>query len=154
MKIPVANYGVTLSEIPGEISLYFNIGNCTTHCKGCHSPELWDTAEEDLNTYMTPEDILDIIDVYRDGITAILFMGGQRNKIKFAEFILNVIRPASDIKPVGIYMGDCNISDLFAVGKWCRWVKIGTYMESFGGLDDPDTNQLFMEVQNHKFHNK
>ena len=33
--------GVTLTELPNEIAVFFEIGNCKQHCEGCHSPELW-----------------------------------------------------------------------------------------------------------------
>ena len=41
MKIPVMGQGVTLTELPNEIAVFFEIGNCKQHCEGCHSPELW-----------------------------------------------------------------------------------------------------------------
>ena len=39
---------VVFREFPDEITLAINISNCPIHCKGCHSPELWDDIGEKL----------------------------------------------------------------------------------------------------------
>lgn len=148
-KVPVHDYGVTLTEIPDEITLYFNIGNCECHCKGCHSYFLWDT---NLNTPMkTVDEILSIVKKYKDDVTAIVFMGGNRNGMDFEEFADKVLKPVSEFADVGIYMGAWDAMDLFIASQYCRWIKVGCYKADFGGLDSPTTNQLFFEVQNYKF---
>ena len=126
-KVPIAGYGITLTEIPGEIALYFEVGNCECHCKGCHSNYLWDT---NLSTPMkNPEYIFNIVRKYKDDVTAILFMGGNRNGMDFLTFLEEVVKPAT----------------------YCRWIKVGLYQKDKGGLDSPITNQLFLEVQNYNF---
>lgn len=148
-KVPVHDYGITLTEIPDEITLYFNIGNCECHCKGCHSDFLWDTY---LNTPMkTVDEILSIVKKYKDDATAIVFMGGNRNGMDFEEFADKVLKPVSEFMDVGIYMGAWDANDLFVASQYCRWIKVGCYKEDYGGLDSPATNQLFFEVQNYKF---
>ena len=46
------NAPVTFAEIPDEITLCINITGCTLHCKGCHSPFLWEDAGEFLTIEM------------------------------------------------------------------------------------------------------
>ncbi len=148
VNVPIECFGVTMTEIPNEIALYFNIGNCFVGCEGCHSPELWDLAH---STYWNSKDILKKVNEYEKDVTAVLFMGGNRNAMDFDDFVEYVIYPVSKILPVGIYMGDWNELDLSLALKYCRWVKIGKYDKSRGGLDSKNTNQRFLEVQNYKF---
>ena len=150
-KVPVMEYGVTLTEIPGEISLYFGIGNCECHCKGCHSAYLWDT---NLNTPMKdPEYIFEIVRKYQHDVTAILFMGGNRNGMDFPVFLEEVVRPVKENtgKDIGIYLGAWDALDISYAAQYCRWIKVGLWQKDKGGLDSPTTHQIFMEIQNYKF---
>ena len=73
--------------------------------------------------------------------------------MNFEEFAENVLKPIHDMGiHIGIYLGAWDAMDLHTACKYCRWVKVGAYREEFGGLDNPNTNQLFLEVQNYKFH--
>lgn len=149
-KIPVYSHGVTMNEIPDKISLVINLGKCECHCKGCHSDYLWDTYECDEQT---PEELLSLIKSYKSVTNTVLFMGGNRNHMDFEEFAETVLKPLHNLGiNIGIYLGAWDAMDLFTACKYCRWVKVGAYREELGGLDNPDTNQLFLEVQNYKFH--
>ena len=148
-KIPLIDSGITLTEIPNQVSMFFEIGNCSTHCEGCHSQELWDTNP--CKDMVSPEEILQRIGLYSGYITAVLFMGGQRNHIDFEQFVEQVIGPSSKVMPVGIYMGDWEKNDLLLAFRYCRWIKLGKYERDLGGLDKKETNQRFIEVQNYKF---
>ena len=80
-------------------------------------------------------------------------MGGNRNHMDFEEFADSVLKPLHNLGiNIGIYLGAWDAMDLFTACKYCRWVKVGAYREELGGLDNPNTNQLFLEVQNYKFH--
>jgi len=150
-KVPIAGYGITLTEIPGEIALYFEVGNCECHCKGCHSNYLWDT---NLSTPMkNPEYIFNIVRKYKDDVTAILFMGGNRNGMDFLTFLEEVVKPIKEntYKDIGIYLGSWEALDVSYAATYCRWIKVGLYQKDKGGLDSPITNQLFLEVQNYNF---
>ena len=133
MKIPVMGKGVTLTEIPNEIAVFFEIGNCKQHCEGCHSPELW-TAET------------------QRGITAVVFMGGTTNyEIDPEEFLREIVKPISKEYPVGLYHGCIEFpysrDDL-------TWLKIGRYIECQGGLASPTTNQkMFYKLPNGEWTN-
>lgn len=148
-KVPVYDYGVTLNEIPDKIALYFNLGNCSCHCKGCHSDYLWDTnpCKE-----MTVENVLEIVENYKDEVEAVVFLGGNHNGMDFEEFIDAVIAPITDLNiDVGIYLGAWSANDFWLASQWCRWVKVGAFVPVCGGLASPATNQIFCEIQNYKF---
>lgn len=99
----------------------------------------------------TVDEILSIVKKYKDDVTAIVFMGGNRNGMDFEEFADKVLKPVSEFMDIGIYMGAWDANDLFVASQYCRWIKVGCYKEDYGGLDSPATNQLFFEVQNYKF---
>jgi anaerobic ribonucleoside-triphosphate reductase activating protein len=124
---------IVFKEVPNEISLAINITNCPLHCKGCHSPWLWDDVGEELT-----EEILLNLTKQSQGISCILFLGGDNSYSdvrKFAKFV----------KSLGLkfawYSGRniIPVSDL----KYFDYIKIGQYEEALGGLDKITTNQRF-----------
>lgn len=135
MKLPVMGKGITLNELPDEVAVYFEIGDCKQQCKGCHSPHLW---EHDGVEWLDLEEIKAYIKTQR-GATAVLFMGGTTNYgIEPKDFIENIIKPLSKDYPIGLYHGDSP----FYLDKSClTWIKTGRYIESQGGLTSPTTNQ-------------
>ena len=45
MLVPVVDWGITFNEVPDKVAVYFELGDCNKHCKGCHSPELWEPMQ-------------------------------------------------------------------------------------------------------------
>ena len=82
----VASYDIVFQEVPGEVTLALNISGCPCHCKGCHSPHLWEDTGEPLTT-----DLLDdLITRYAGLITCVCFMGGDQNPaevLRLAEYV-------------------------------------------------------------------
>ncbi len=73
--LKVASFDIVFQEIPGEVTLALNLSNCPCHCKGCHSPHLWEDIGEPLD-----EQLLDsLIDRYKGLITCVCFMGGDQS---------------------------------------------------------------------------
>ena len=126
---------ITFREFPDEISLCINISNCPFKCPGCHSPELW----EDIGTELTRIEVGRLIETNK-GITCVGFMGGKPDIVNtLAAFIKNNY---PEIK-VGFYWGGNDVSiDL----KNFDYIKLGPYLEEFGGLDNPNTNQRMYKV--------
>ncbi|SHJ82082.1 radical SAM family protein [Propionispora hippei] len=144
LKLPVVNKGVTLQEIPGEISVFFELGNCKQKCKGCHSPMLqiplgkvhWTDIEEMAHYAETEKS---------RGATAIVLMGGTTNGITFID-LMKTIKRLSKVLPVGIYSGAAVSSITTLSLKAIRsltWLKAGEYREELGGLNSMTTNQRF-----------
>lgn len=135
MRIPIMGKGVTLTELPNEIAVYFEVGNCQQKCKGCHSPHLWTT---DLAEWLNIADMRKYIESQK-GATAVLFMGGTTNwDIHPKEFLERIVKPLSKDYPIGLYHGDAPF--MYDRGN-LTWIKTGRYIECQGGLDSPTTNQ-------------
>lgn len=146
IKLPVINKGITLTEIPGEIAVYFEIGNCNRKCRGCHSPHLRTPIFRDLYTDL--EDMLKYVRAERArGATAVVLMGGTTNGIETA-VLVEVINALSKVLPVGIYSGaddGSSINRFLQVNARIIWLKTGAYVASKGGINVAGTNQRFYE---------
>jgi len=127
---------ITFSEFPDEISLCINISNCPWHCPGCHSPELW----KDVGTELTFDELNKLIDSNK-GITLVGFMGGKEEEInKLSRFIKDKY---PELK-VGVYSGGYSVVHFdFEV---LDYIKIGPYMEEYGPLNNPNTNQKMFKL--------
>lgn len=148
MKIPIMGKGVTLTEIPNEIAVFFEVGNCRQQCKGCHSPDLWTDWGAD---WWGVAELLDYIKSQK-GATAVVFMGGTTNyDIDPRDYLEKIIAPISKEYAVGLYHGD----ETYSYDESnLTWLKLGRYDEVKGGLDSPTTNQKFLyKVPNGKWIN-
>ena len=129
---------ITFSEFPDEIALCINISNCSFHCPGCHSPELW----KDVGTILNQNSLAKLIDKNK-GITCVGFMGGNPETINtLAAFIKNGI--SKNLK-VGWYWGGGEVPENIDLLNF-DYIKIGSYVKEKGGLDNPNTNQIMFKV--------
>ena len=130
------NTMITFSEFPDEIALCINITNCPFHCPGCHSPELW----EDIGTELTKEELSNLIE-HSKGITCVGFMGGKEEEVnKLSRFIKDNYPKLK----VGVYSGGYSVVRFdFEV---LDYIKIGSYREEYGPLDNPNTNQKMFKL--------
>lgn len=133
------NNEVTFSEIPDEITLCINISNCPNRCKNCHSEYLWKNIGEPL--YI--ETLYDLIDK-NQGITCVCFMGGDSNPT-YINILAKAIKYKYNLK-VGWYSGKSKLSKEIDL-RWFNFIKLGPYMEQFGPLNNPNTNQKFFKVE-------
>lgn len=132
------NYEVVFAEIPDEISLAINISNCPCKCSGCHSPYL----AEDIGTLLTQRRLKGIIEKNK-GITCVCFMGGDLEP-HYINTLAKQIKETTDLK-VGWYSGRQVLSAEINP-KWFDFIKIGPYVEQFGPLNNPNTNQIMYKV--------
>lgn len=125
------DYAVTFSEFPDEISLCINISNCSFHCPGCHSPELWEDVGEELN-----EDSLSKLIEKNPGISCVGFMGGEPGAINdLAKFVTE-----HWMLKIGWYTGYSTVPEDINLDNF-DYIKIGPYIESKGPINNPNTNQ-------------
>lgn len=121
---------VVFQEVPGEVSLAINITNCQGTCPGCHSPHL----REDIGRPLY-EDLPKLLEE-NDGVTCVAFMGEGNDAT-------DLVRCIEYVKSKGLktclYSGQDNSSLIGC--KLLDYLKIGPYVERFGGLDHPGTNQ-------------
>lgn len=131
---------VVFREFPDEITLAINISNCPIHCKGCHSPELWDDIGEKL-TYTRLDELID----NSPGITCIGFMGGDSDPKYINGLAFYIYMNHSKLK-VGWYSGKDTFSKDIEP-EWFNYIKTGPYIEELGGLDSPTTNQKLFKKE-------
>lgn len=141
-----SHYDVTFQEVPGEVSLIFDITGCPHHCPDCHSKFLWDYYGKPLL-----EDLPKIIGKYYGMVTCVCFMGGDQNKQELLR-ACEIVRYAH-LKTC-LYSG-LNISEFYnyimdsgprCFSTYLNYIKLGPYNAEFGGLDKPTTNQRFYKV--------
>ena len=132
----VASFEIVFQEVPGEVTLALNISGCPNHCKGCHSPHLWnDTGEE-----LTVELMDALIARYAPGITCVCFMGGDQDEAyvaALAEHVHHQGLKAAWYTGRNKDMTNPKLAELF------DYIKTGPYIEACGGLKSPNTNQRF-----------
>lgn len=133
------NSMVVFEEIPDEITLAINITNCPCRCHGCHSRFLWD----DVGTELTFDELDSMID-RNMGITCICFMGGD-SEPSYINDMAGHVRSRYDTLKVAWYSGKERISDEIDLRNF-DYVKVGPYVEQFGGLDKDTTNQRMFEI--------
>lgn len=129
---------VTFSEFPDEISLCINISNCPCKCPGCHSSYL----AEDIGTLLTQRKLKELIES-NDGITCVGFMGGDLEP-HYINTLAKQVKETTDLK-VGWYSGRQLLSDDINP-KWFDFIKLGPYMDNFGPLNNPNTNQIMYKI--------
>ena len=111
-----AGYQVVMQEVPGEISLAFNISGCPRHCVGCHSEYL----QGDIGTPLDAN-ALDIIERYRDYVSCICFMGGDHD-IEGLKRIVSKIREAFPGLKICLYSGaDEPDEELFSLVDYLKY---------------------------------
>ena len=139
--VPVVSTGITLNEVPDHIAFYVELGECTQHCKGCHSPHLWCALESKTDL----EDLLALAqDAVDKGAKAIVLMGGTTNGLS-RDDIITIINTLDWVAPVCLYSGsdDEDVNMDIAYHSNLMWIKTGSYKEELGGLQSPKTNQRF-----------
>ena len=140
-KLPLKyqGYSIVCEEVPDEVSLAFNISGCPHKCEGCHSKYLWEYKGEYLY-----ENFGQILSIYKDMITCVLFMGGDQNLKELAGYCFLV--KSFGLK-VCIYSGLDNevaFSDL-KHHRMIDYLKIGSYQKNRGGLNQKGTNQYMLK---------
>lgn len=131
---------VTFAEFPNEIALCINISNCPWHCKNCHSPYL----SKDIGELLTTEAIKDLIES-NEGITCVGLMGGDSD-LEGINNLTHWIRNNYPLLHIGWYSGrETFPNDEFNIDNF-DWIKIGPYIEQFGPLNSPNTNQRFYKI--------
>ena len=131
---------VTFSEFPDEISLCINISNCPCHCIGCHSSYLAEDIGEPLL-----ESTLHKLITENKGITCVGFMGGDIEP-KSVNALAKYIKTEYNLK-VGWHSGRKELSKDIELDNF-DYIKIGPYIEEYGPLNNPNTNQRMYLVDN------
>ena len=133
------NYEVVFAEIPDEISLAINISNCPCKCPGCHSPYL----AEDIGERLRYDNLISLIHKNK-GITCVAFMGGDADPLSVNAYA-SIIKEQFPSLKVAWYSGRQELSKDIELSNF-DFIKIGPYVEQFGPLNNPNTNQIMYKV--------
>jgi anaerobic ribonucleoside-triphosphate reductase activating protein len=143
MLVPVVDWGITFNEVPDKVAVYFELGDCNKHCKGCHSPELWEPMEG------APLDVFAKIAAMAvdKGANAICVLGGTDCNSFSRDTLVFFLRVLAKTAPVCLYAGSDDIKAMQELAEQgeCTWLKTGSYKEELGGLQSPTTNQRFFK---------
>lgn len=132
---------VTFSEVPNEITLCISISGCQIHCKDCHSKYLW----EDKGTNLTINE-LDRLILNNNGITCVCIMGGNQDNKSLNTLFSHIMIKYPNIKKCW-YSGEDLILSFNKVSLLLLdYVKVGSYIDELGGLDNKNTNQRFYKI--------
>lgn len=142
-NLKYTHYDVVFQEVPNEVTLVFNISGCPYKCKGCHSKYLWDYIGSNVK-----ENIYMIIEKYIGLITCVCFMGGDQNVIELKELLV-LIKSKYNLKTC-VYSGSNNSNIFCELMDYIDYLKLGRYLEEFGGLSSLNTNQRFYKVDHVK----
>lgn len=124
---------VTFAEIPDEICLSINLSCCPHKCPGCHSAYLQKDIGDELN-----ESMLDYLINKNQGITCVLFLGGDNDKERLKNLAKHVSNHYDLL--IGWYSGEMNL-DLNEYGRYFDYIKVGPYVKERGPLNSQSTNQ-------------
>ncbi len=133
---------IVLQEVPGEISICFNITGCPLHCDGCHSPYLW---KEDSGELLTENKYLNVLKKYQKMASTVLFMGGEWHEKELENF-LSIAQKMNF--STCLYTGLEDVSP--RIKSKLTWLKTGAWKQNLGGLESPKTNQRFTEIKTNK----
>ena len=142
---PVANIGITTSEIPGETAVYIEFSGCRQNCPGCHSQHLIGEQGDSLNLEDTVYNVWAITQKYQGDITTVVLMGGTTNNGITEAALTALIRSLTRKTnlPIGLYSGQDEDPDKYLGIEAIQWLKVGSYKKDLGGLEEPTTNQRF-----------
>lgn len=124
---------VVFSEIPGEVTLAFNISNCRNRCKGCHTPYLQTDTGDEL-----AESVVDGLIAKNAGITCICFMGEGNDEEALYRMAKHIKAKHSGLK-LGIYSGRDGVERWYS--ETFDYIKLGRYDENMGAINKVGTNQ-------------
>lgn len=134
-------YRVTFAEIPDEISLCINISGCKNSCIGCHSPWL----QKDIGFELHSVELIELISK-NQGITCACLMGGDSDPTSINELAIT-------IKNLGLksawYSGKQKLAKEINITNF-DYIKLGPYLEEFGPLTIPTTNQRLYKIEDSK----
>ena len=131
---------VVFREVPDEVTLAINISNCPVKCPGCHSSYL----AQDIGEVLDKESLAVLVNG-NPGISCVSFMGGDAEPAKVGELAMEVKRLNPSLKTCWYSGRDLEHAKVNL--EVLDFVKVGPYIDEFGPLDSPTTNQRFYKIE-------
>ncbi len=130
---------VVFREVPDEVTLAINISNCPVKCPGCHSSYLAQDIGEPLDF-----DVLKKLIDNNPGITCVSFMGGDAQRELVGEFSRKLKQCYPGLKTCWYSGRDLEQAKINF--DTLDFVKVGPFIDEYGPLDSPTTNQRFYAI--------
>lgn len=127
---------VVFAEVPGEVSLAISLTNCPHKCEECHSPWL----REDIGDELTNERLTELVKS-NDGITCLLYLGGEANPRDLISSINYLIKSHPGLKVAAYSGNDYPSGSLMGLLDYYKW---GSYQKDKGPLTSKTTNQIMV----------
>ena len=131
---------VVFREVPDEVTLAINISNCPVKCPGCHSSYL----AQDIGEVLDKESLAVLVHS-NPGISCVSFMGGDAEPEKVGELAVEVKKLNPALKTCWYSGRDLEHAKVNL--DVLDFVKVGPYIDEFGPLDSPETNQRFYKIE-------
>lgn len=132
------DYKIVFKEHPKYISLLFEITNCPIGCINCHTPEL----QKDIGQELTPEILERVLIEYKNFVDNIIFFGGYHDNENL-KILLEICKNYGYYTT--LWTGFDEVDN--ETKKLLDYLKTGHYDEKLGGLDNPNTNQKYINVK-------
>lgn len=130
---------VVWQEVPDEVSLAYTITGCPLGCKGCHSTDSWPAGS---GTPLTTAYLSQRLQQYQGLISCVLFLGGEWQPAALITLL-------QQVKANGLhcclYTGLEQITP--EITQYLTYLKTGRWIAALGGLDNPATNQRFIDLR-------
>lgn len=130
---------IVFQEVPNEVSLLFQITGCQIRCKGCHSNELWNKK---FGMELSNDYIINRFEEYSGLITCALFFGGEWYEDDLIEKLK--LAKSYGLKTC-LYSGELKVNS--SIIEHLDYLKLGPWIEQLGGLNNVNTNQVFLDVK-------
>ena len=133
---------IVWQEVPNEVSLAFLLSGCPLRCVGCHSADSWKAG---LGEALSVDYLRERLRRYAGLLTCVLFLGGEWQP----ENLLALLRVARDefgLKTC-LYTGLEREEVPPMLLPELSFLKTGRWLPERGGLDNPNTNQRFTDLQ-------
>lgn len=134
-----AAHTVGTLEVPDEVSLVYTISGCPLRCPGCHSADLRDASRGEP---LDPETLAATLHRYRGLATCVCFLGGEWQPDGLIALLREARRHGF---ATCLYSGRNSVDDRIAAEL--DYLKLGPWIAALGGLDQPTTNQRFLDLR-------
>ncbi|MGP9801496.1 anaerobic ribonucleoside-triphosphate reductase activating protein [Rheinheimera sp. NSM] len=130
---------IAFQEVPGEVSLAYTIAGCPLGCKGCHSSYSWHSGQ---GAALSSSYLQQRLQTYQGLISCVLFLGGEWQPQTLLPLLM-MVRSAG--LNSCLYTGLDDVSP--ALKQQLTYLKTGRWLAERGGLNSPNTNQVFTDLR-------
>lgn len=133
---------LVFQEVPDEISLAFLVAGCPVGCLGCHSAASW---KADRGEELSASALARLLDRHKRVLTCVVFLGGEWAE---EDLVARLDEARARGLKTCLYTGleEEQVSE--ALKSRLDFLKVGPYRAERGGLQDPGTNQKFIDLHN------